>query len=80
MKKLVALVLMVAALLGVAVTARATVGYKYITNYEEIQGVVWDNRHAATEIKAGVAYNSSTKQGINVYFKFCPSETQTYNR
>lgn len=59
-------------------TARAVVGSEYITNYEEIRGVVWDNRHSAAEIKAGVAYRFSTN-GINkLYFKFSPDKTRIY--
>ena len=76
MKKLAALVLMVVALLGMTVAAKAAVEYEYITNYEEIRGVDWDNRHAAAEIKPGVAYRFSGDRGL--YFKFCPNESRKY--
>lgn len=76
MKKLVALVLMVAALLGVAVTANAMVALKYIVNYEEVKGVEWDNRNNAPEIQVGIAYmiyGSSER-----YYKFCAPEDGDY--
>ncbi|MDD7444877.1 MAG: hypothetical protein PUK79_00430 [Clostridiales bacterium] len=76
MKKLVALVLMVVALLGVAVTANAMVALKYIVNYEEVKGVEWDNRNNAPEIQVGIAYviyGSSAR-----YYKFCAPEDGDY--
>ena len=74
-KKLVALVLMVAALLGVAVTANAVVEVQYVTQYEVIKGADWDDRQNAPTIQVGVAYKTNDYEK---FYKFCPEKTGIY--
>ena len=49
---------------------------KFIENYEEVNGVEWDNRHNAPETQVGIAY--MTLVDYKAFFRFCPSEDGYY--
>ena len=78
MKKLVVLVLMVAALLGITIHAEAIQPMEYITNFEEPEGVAWLERQNAIEIKAGVAYKQALPFQKEQIFRFCPEKDGMY--